>query len=137
MEVYWQSNESFRENAQDVFSTPILSRYEQSGDLSELRDFLAQEEDSELRKKFLNRAFQSADSLPQLLEMNKLEEWDFKRLVPAISKQDWAFEEKVVALEDNLSQKDFEENLENVFYCLLYTSPSPRDQRGSRMPSSA
>ena len=27
-------------------------------------------------------------------------------------------------------------NLENQF-CLLYTSPSPRDQRGSRMPSSA
>ena len=26
-------------------------------------------------------------------------------------------------------------NLVNV--CLLYTSPSPRDQRGSRMPSSA
>ena len=25
----------------------------------------------------------------------------------------------------------------NVNYCLLYTSPSPRDQRGSRMPSSA
>ena len=24
-----------------------------------------------------------------------------------------------------------------MFYCLLYTSPSPRDQRGSRMPSSA
>ena len=25
----------------------------------------------------------------------------------------------------------------NDKYCLLYTSPSPRDQRGSRMPSSA
>ena len=24
-----------------------------------------------------------------------------------------------------------------LFVCLLYTSPSPRDQRGSRMPSSA
>ena len=24
-----------------------------------------------------------------------------------------------------------------VIVCLLYTSPSPRDQRGSRMPSSA
>ena len=24
-----------------------------------------------------------------------------------------------------------------IWYCLLYTSPSPRDQRGSRMPSSA
>ena len=25
----------------------------------------------------------------------------------------------------------------NTWTCLLYTSPSPRDQRGSRMPSSA
>ena len=25
----------------------------------------------------------------------------------------------------------------NAPHCLLYTSPSPRDQRGSRMPSSA
>jgi len=26
---------------------------------------------------------------------------------------------------------------EQLYGCLLYTSPSPRDQRGSRMPSSA
>eukprot|EP00829_Urostomides_striatus_P003793 TRINITY_DN14126_c0_g1_i1.p1 TRINITY_DN14126_c0_g1~~TRINITY_DN14126_c0_g1_i1.p1 ORF type:complete len:102 (+),score=33.97 TRINITY_DN14126_c0_g1_i1:66-371(+) len=26
---------------------------------------------------------------------------------------------------------------DNVLSCLLYTSPSPRDQRGARMPSSA
>ena len=26
---------------------------------------------------------------------------------------------------------------EDIESCLLYTSPSPRDQRGSRMPSSA
>ena len=25
----------------------------------------------------------------------------------------------------------------DIIVCLLYTSPSPRDQRGSRMPSSA
>ena len=52
-----------------------------------------------------------------------------------------------------LSEKDVEEALREVrvalleadvalpvvkdFICLLYTSPSPRDQRGSRMPSSA
>ena len=30
-----------------------------------------------------------------------------------------------------------EHNLDVVKTCLLYTSPSPRDQRGSRMPSSA
>ena len=29
------------------------------------------------------------------------------------------------------------ETLARVYICLLYTSPSPRDQRGSRMPSSA
>ena len=28
-------------------------------------------------------------------------------------------------------------NLTMIGACLLYTSPSPRDQRGSRMPSSA
>ena len=27
--------------------------------------------------------------------------------------------------------------LDEAHFCLLYTSPSPRDQRGSRMPSSA
>ena len=32
----------------------------------------------------------------------------------------------------------FMQNDTNTYgYCLLYTSPSPRDQRGSRMPSSA
>ena len=29
------------------------------------------------------------------------------------------------------------EELVQESFCLLYTSPSPRDQRGSRMPSSA
>ena len=29
------------------------------------------------------------------------------------------------------------QKLINTWPCLLYTSPSPRDQRGSRMPSSA
>ena len=28
-------------------------------------------------------------------------------------------------------------NFDKIYSCLLYTSPSPRDQRGSRMPSSA
>ena len=33
--------------------------------------------------------------------------------------------------------KDKEIVIQLVYPCLLYTSPSPRDQRGSRMPSSA
>ena len=37
----------------------------------------------------------------------------------------------VRGVSDNLSDGD------QSYTCLLYTSPSPRDQRGSRMPSSA
>ena len=32
---------------------------------------------------------------------------------------------------------DVKVSWQQVYDCLLYTSPSPRDQRGSRMPSSA
>ena len=36
-----------------------------------------------------------------------------------------------------MTQPTIGSNVEEVKCCLLYTSPSPRDQRGSRMPSSA
>ena len=40
--------------------------------------------------------------------------------------------------EDELEQLDLiEELLEKQKLCLLYTSPSPRDEQSSRMPSSA
>ena len=43
-----------------------------------------------------------------------------------------------VDLDQMDQQLDFlSEAVEQLQYCLLYTSPSPRDQRGSRMPSSA
>ena len=38
-------------------------------------------------------------------------------------------------VEENQSQISFAKQRSSI--CLLYTSPSPRDQRGSRMPSSA
>ena len=42
--------------------------------------------------------------------------------------------EMVIANEDKEVKKD---KLVNIKICLLYTSPSPRDISGSRMPSSA
>ena len=42
------------------------------------------------------------------------------------------------AVKELLQQNMTATNIVNeINYCLLYTSPSPRDQRGSRMPSSA
>ena len=42
-------------------------------------------------------------------------------------------------LVDSSAMSGFKEHIQGVRadVCLLYTSPSPRDQRGSRMPSSA
>ena len=44
-----------------------------------------------------------------------------------------------LALSNDLAAIRVKRKLEgaNALTCLLYTSPSPRDQRGSRMPSSA
>ena len=36
-----------------------------------------------------------------------------------------------------LTRKELQSGNPIIGICLLYTSPSPRDQRGSRMPSSA
>ena len=43
----------------------------------------------------------------------------------------------VEALDELKSQFEDDESVAISDICLLYTSPSPRDQRGSRMPSSA
>ena len=43
----------------------------------------------------------------------------------------------VIVREGFFSMEGAEENEEDYLDCLLYTSPSPRDKRQSRMPSSA
>ena len=43
--------------------------------------------------------------------------------------------EDVMYLRDE--QKDLEDRIAQLYSCLLYTSPSPRDRQKSRMPSSA
>ena len=54
----------------------------------------------------------------------------------------WSWHPRQLELLDGAKQKAKDSGLWNFFLpdadtCLLYTSPSPRDQRGSRMPSSA
>ena len=49
---------------------------------------------------------------------------------------------EAVGTHTQLALEWFRTNIRRIFDrrmndCLLYTSPSPRDQRGSRMPSSA
>ena len=47
----------------------------------------------------------------------------------------YEFTEQEIAHMEDYKERDETSDLDKV--CLLYTSPSPRDQRGSRMPSSA
>ena len=57
----------------------------------------------------------------------------------------WKKDNTSVVIEDGISKVYLHGNLIaeiddvslKLYDCLLYTSPSPRDQRGSRMPSSA
>ena len=52
-------------------------------------------------------------------------------LIPQLDKADFSDEQLQNLLQTLFASK------EDDYCCLLYTSPSPRDQRGSRMPSSA
>ena len=57
---------------------------------------------------------------------------------PVLNAGDGVGEHPTQALLDVFTIRDELQNLSSLnVVCLLYTSPSPRDQRGSRMPSSA
>ena len=58
--------------------------------------------------------------------------WNVHRLLHRVS---WLWEFHKV--HHSVEQMGFAAHLRYHWICLLYTSPSPRDQRGSRMPSSA
>ena len=70
----------------------------------------------------------------------------FVRHAEKLSGDDPGLTDQGLARAEKLKQLVFPLNIQEVFVtkfkrvvhtCLLYTSPSPRDQRGSRMPSSA
>ena len=70
---------------------------------------------------------EDADAIEQQLEaeLNKFAAEEAERL--GLGREQWV---EPVNTTFTRSQRD-------TTTCLLYTSPSPRDQRGSRMPSSA
>ena len=59
------------------------------------------------------------------------------RVIPSLKNlSDRSFKKAESELEKHLESGEIRD-LKRHWICLLYTSPSPRDQRGSRMPSSA
>ena len=48
-----------------------------------------------------------------------------------------SFPQLLIAFHVTKTDQDMQNYIARIHDCLLYTSPSPRDQRGSRMPSSA
>ena len=53
---------------------------------------------------------------------------------------DWTTNVMIIYVEsgqNNITNQAILDQMDQLERCLLYTSPSPRDQRGSRMPSSA
>ena len=62
-----------------------------------------------------------------------------KRLIKSqqITGLNYFIDDEVMNLIARMSNEDYKELLHVFNNCLLYTSPSPRDMRRSRMPSSA
>ena len=58
-------------------------------------------------------------------------------LLPACDVPVPQFDQRLLRTEPPHLPEIAEVDLGRHYTCLLYTSPSPRDQRGSRMPSSA
>ena len=83
----------------------------------------------------------------QVVAMMALEDWDLDDLTTTIrgaanfaELSDDVFEGVLDLLSGRYPSEEFKELRPRIVWdrvCLLYTSPSPRDQRGSRMPSSA
>ena len=91
---------------------------------------------------FVSLGFNAADGHPQGLRtpvgyMVKVKGWSLPK--PRSTGPPFQTKSSVVAVMEQVGVL-LELDGANVFRvraCLLYTSPSPRDQRGSRMPSSA
>ena len=66
---------------------------------------------------------------------------EFGQYPEMFSKVFWAVEPKIQFKTYEVQFGDYPEDINEcdayLITCLLYTSPSPRDQRGARMPSSA
>ena len=58
---------------------------------------------------------------------------------PAVERSRFAFDtlQKIYGGLGPVQELNLRSAVKEAYSCLLYTSPSPRDQRGSRMPSSA
>ena len=111
--VQWMSTTA----ASKAFRVPSATLYnwKYTGDMKEGVHYTANKYPS--RKIFWN-----ADALAEFIE----ERYPGKYAVPKKAKE--------VAAKDPAARRTEKSMYSN---CLLYTSPSPRDQRGSRMPSSA
>ena len=70
-------------------------------------------------------------------EFEKLSEQSEVEIAALGEGMDEAIDEDEVTEVDGFPLVLIKDIIEEPKLCLLYTSPSPRDQRGSRMPSSA
>ena len=120
------------------------------------REWVAPDENesllSSIKSKFesqISEAYQTVDKMDRYEKMGEIKdaaveefvseddsvsEDEVKNYIKKIEKS--TVRERILAGEPRIDGRD-SSTVRELAICLLYTSPSPRDQRGSRMPSSA
>ena len=74
---------------------------------------------------------------PRIADATRQELADQRGSLKLIASENYASPAVLLTMGTWFSDKYAEGTVGHRFYCLLYTSPSPRDKRQSRMPSSA
>ena len=105
-------------------------------DLSDINYLVLDEADRMLDMGFRDDVLQIIDACPTERQSLLLSATLKHGGVSGIAKQVLNNPERIVLSEQRSAQANIQHQIV-LSDCLLYTSPSPRDQRGSRMPSSA
>ena len=88
--------------------------------------------------RFLRRNTRSYQEAVEVTKAKQNWNWLKKEAVDQDELVDpWTLDELIIMARDFMGSLDVGRLIADPEYCLLYTSPSPRDKRQSRMPSSA
>ena len=117
--LYYEAYNQQRFQTVGTILQPIIQRLHESHDLEEFKKFLDKEPASNVRSHAVLLAARKAQTLPVILEILALDDNPStfsNNLTDAVDRTSWVFQEKALALQENLSQKEYETGVSNILH---------------------